>query len=86
MLAAEGRDLRAVAGDQGRRHQIGELGDEDLLGRVAHLGRVVHHQRLRMDALEEVGRGDVGHVEGRILAHQHHVDARRDRRGSARPA
>ena len=26
-----------------------------------------------MDVLEQVGGGDVGHVEGRVLAHQHHV-------------
>ena len=28
-----------------------------------------------MDALEHVGRGDIGEVERRILAQQHHVEA-----------
>ena len=40
------------------------------------MGRVVDHQRLRVDALEEMGRGDVAHVEGRVLAEQHHVEGR----------
>ncbi len=30
-----------------------------------------------MDALEQMGRGDIGHVEGRILAQQHHVHGRK---------
>ncbi len=29
-----------------------------------------------MDQLQEIGGGDIGHVEGRILAHQHHVEFR----------
>ncbi len=29
-----------------------------------------------MDPLQEIGGGDVGHVEGRVLAHQHHVELR----------
>jgi hypothetical protein len=29
-----------------------------------------------MDALKQVRRRDVGHVEGRVLAHEHHIDAR----------
>ena len=37
--------------------------------------RVVHHQRVGMDALEQMRRGDVGHVEGRVLAQEHHVEA-----------
>jgi hypothetical protein len=65
-----------VLGDQRFRHQVGELGDEDLLRRIAHPGRIVDHQRLRMDALEEMRRRDVVHVEGRILAQQHHVHLR----------
>jgi hypothetical protein len=76
VLAPERLDLAPVAGDQRRRHQVGELRDEDLLGRVAHLRRIVDDERLRMDALEEMRRRDVGHVEGRILAQQHHVGLR----------
>ncbi len=50
-----------------------KLHDEDLFRRVAHRSRVVHHQRARVDALENVRVGDVGHVEGRILPQQHDV-------------
>ena len=49
--------------------------DEELLGRVAHLGGVVDDQRARMHVLQHVRRRDVGHVEGRVLAHQHDIDA-----------
>ena len=59
-----------------RRHQVGKFGDEDFLRRVAHMGRIVDHQRPGMDALEHVRRGDIGEVERRILAQQHHVEGR----------
>jgi len=72
-LVAEAADLGGIAGDEGGRHQVGEFGDEDLFRRIAHPGRIVDDERLRMDALEQVRRGDVGHVEGRVLAQQHHV-------------
>ena len=51
MLAAEGLDLGLVTGDQGSGHEIGEFGDEDFFGRIAHRGRVIDDERLRMDAL-----------------------------------
>ncbi|BBK39856.1 hypothetical protein STAQ_49340 [Allostella sp. ATCC 35155] len=35
--------------------------------------RVVHDQGLRVDVLQEMGRRDVGHVEGRVLPHQDDV-------------
>jgi len=73
---AEGEDLLPVAADERRRRQAGELGDEQLLRRVPHMGRVVHHERLRVDAIEDVRGGDVAHVEGRVLAEQHHVEGR----------
>jgi hypothetical protein len=73
VLGAEGADRFRVAGDQGRRHQVGELGDEDFLGRVAHPVRVVDDQRAFGQALQDVGRRDVAHVEGRVLAQVHHV-------------
>ena len=73
-----------VVGDQGRRHQLGELGDEQLLGRVADRDRVVDHQRLRVDPLEQVRGRDVGQVERRILAHQHDVEGRAGRASRAR--
>ena len=86
MLLAEARGFRRVAGDQGRRHQVGELGDEDLFRRVAHPGRVVDHQRLRVDALEHMRGGDVVHVEGRVLAQQHHVHGPTGRCAPASPS
>ena len=46
-------------------------------GALRTLDRVVHHQGLRVDALQDVGGGDVGHVERRVLAHQHDVEASR---------
>ena len=49
------------------------MGDEQLFGRVAHLDRVVDHQRRWVDVLEEMRRRDIGHVEGRVLAHQDDV-------------
>ncbi len=73
---AEVPDRLDVGGDQGRRLQAGKAGDQQLLGRVAHLHGVVHHQGLRVDPLQEIGGGDVGHVERRVLAHQHHVELR----------
>jgi hypothetical protein len=72
-LRPELGDGGAVPGDERRRHQIGEVRDQQLLGRVADGGRVVHHQRLGVDMLQHVGGGDIGHVEGRVLPHQDHV-------------
>ena len=37
--------------------------------------RIVDHQRLGMDALEQMRRGDVGQVERRVLPHQDDVVA-----------
>ena len=71
---AELEDALAVRGDQGRRHEGGEIGDEQFLRRVPHMDGVVDHQGLGMDVLEEMGGGDVGHVEGRVLAHHHDVE------------
>ena len=34
-------------------------------------------KRLGMDALKNMRRGDVGHVERRVLAHQHHIRLRK---------
>ena len=76
MLVAEPPDRLRIARDQGRRHQVRIAVDVDFLRRVAHLGRVVHHQRRRVDMLEKMGRRDVGQVEGRILAQQDHVHLR----------
>ncbi len=64
VLGAEGQNLAPVAGDERRRHHVFELGDRELLRRVAHMGGIVHHQGLGVDALQNMGRGDIGHVEG----------------------
>ncbi len=73
---AEAFDLVEVAREQRRRHQLRKLRDEHLLRRIAHLGRVVDHERLGVNALEQVRGRDIGEVEGRVLAHQHHVEGR----------
>ncbi len=85
VLAPEILDLGLVARDQRRRHQMRELRDEDLLGRVANVVRIVDDEHLRVDPLEQVRRGDVGEVERRILAHQHHVDGVRQHHPLRRP-
>ncbi len=76
VLVPEGADLVAVAGQEGRRHQLPEAQHKELLRRVAHRRRIVDHERpVRRQQLEQMGRGDIGHVERRVLAHQDHVDA-----------
>ena len=35
---------------------------------------IVDDQRLRLNALEEMRRGDVSEIERRILAQQHHIE------------
>ena len=74
LLGAKSFDGVEVAGQQGRRHQIGKFGDEDFFRRVAHMARIVDHQGFGMDAVEHVGRRDIGEVERRVLAQQHHVE------------
>ena len=73
MFGAEIANEIAVRGDQCRRHQRTELVHEQLLGRVAHLHRIVDHQGFGVDLLEQMSRRDVGHVERRVLPHEHHV-------------
>jgi hypothetical protein len=75
LLGAERLDGVEVAREQSRRHQIGKFGDEDFFRRVAHMARIVDHQGFGMDAVEHVGRRDIGEVERRVLAQQHHVEA-----------
>ncbi len=71
---AEDHDLAPVARDQRLGHEIGEMRDEKLFRRVAHMGRIVHDERLRVNVLQNVCRRDVAHVEGRVLAHEHDVE------------
>ena len=75
VLLPKGADLVAVAGQEGRRHQLLEAQHEQLFGRVAHRGRIVDDERpIFRQQFQQVRRGDVGHVEGRVLAHQHDID------------
>ena len=76
MLVPEGADFVGVEGEDGRRHQLPEAQHEQLFRGVAHRGRVVDDERpILGQQLQQVRRGDVGHVERRVLAHQDHVDA-----------
>ena len=74
VLGAKRLDRFEIAGDQRRRHQLGKFGDKNFLRRIAHMGRIVDHERLRMNALEHVRRRDVGQIERRVLAQQHDVE------------
>ena len=74
VLGAKRLDGVEVAGDQRRRHQVGKFGDEHLLRRVAHMRRIVDHQRFGLNPLQHVRGGDVGEVERRILAQQHDIE------------
>ena len=78
VFIAEGMNLGPVIGDQGRRHQAVEMGDEKLFRRITDMSRVVDHQGLWVDMLKHMRRGDIGHVEGRVLAHQHHIHVARE--------
>ena len=73
MFVQERLRLGEAARDERRRHELREVEDEHLFGRVADLGGIVDHQGLATDALQQVGGGDVAEVERRVLAHQHYV-------------
>jgi hypothetical protein len=75
VLGAERLDLGEVAGDQRRRHQIRKLHHEHLFRRVADLRRLVDDQGRGADALEQMGRGDIGQVERRVLPQQDDIEA-----------
>ena len=80
---AEFRERRRRPRDQGRRRQVPELRDQQFLGRVADPEGVVHDQGRIARMLEDVGRGHVVHVEGRVLAQKDHVELV-ERRGPRR--
>ena len=75
-LFAEGADFGRIAGNERRRHQVRKLRDEDLFRRIAHPSRIVDDERLRVDALQHVGRRDIGHVEWRVLTEQNDIHGR----------
>ena len=75
MLLPEGADLVAVAGEQGRRHQLSEAQHKEFLRRIAYRGRIIDDERaVFRQQLEKMGRRDVGHVEWRVLSHQDDVE------------
>ena len=76
VLGAKGVDLVEITRDQRRRHQLGKVEHEQLFRRIAHARRIVDHQRLGVNSLEEMRAGDVGEIERRILPQQHHVERR----------
>ena len=65
-----------IARNKGRRHEIGVLEDIELLRRVANLCRVIDDERFRVHRLEQMGVGDVVHVERRVLPHQDNIAGR----------
>ena len=73
VFGAKGVDRRALAGDEGRRHQLRIIHHEQLFRRIAHAGGIVDDEGLAADLFQQMGRGDIGEVKGRILAQQHHV-------------
>jgi hypothetical protein len=73
VLEPEGTDRLEIPRNHRWGHELGEVRDQQLLGSVPHRRWVVHHQRVRMDVLQQMGRSDVSHIERRVLAHQHHV-------------
>ena len=73
MFRPEGRDAAAISCHHRNRHQIWEMGDEQLFRRIAHLRRIIHHERLGVDMFQNMGGRNVAHVKGRVLAHQHNI-------------
>ena len=66
-------DLLDRARDHCRRHQVEEIKHKDFLWCIAHAFGIIDDEGFRMDALEQMGRGDVGHVERWILPEHDHV-------------
>ena len=66
------RKARISAGSrrQRRRDKIGEIGDQQLFRGVTDFRRVVDHERLRVQMLEQMRRRDILHIKGRVLPHQ----------------
>jgi len=52
VLVSERGDFAGIGGDQGRRHERREAGDEELFRGVADMRRIVDHQGLWVDMLE----------------------------------
>ena len=74
VFVAERFDLGKVAREHRRRHQFGVIQHEHFFRRVADFRRIVDDQRLGVDALKKMRRGDVIEIERRVLPHQHGVE------------
>ena len=72
-LGAKIRQRRRIAGNQGGRQQPVKQGWENLFRRITHRRRVIDHQCLRVNTLQQMRGGNIMHVKGRVLAHQHHI-------------
>ena len=77
MPCLEGADRRQIAGDHRWRGQLRIVENQQLFRRIAHPERIVHHQRAGMDALQDMGCGDIAHVKGRILAQPDDIKGRK---------
>jgi hypothetical protein len=76
MRRSERADFLPVRCNARGRHDALEQRHEQLLRRVAHVERIVDHKRLGMNPLEQMSGRNVGHVERRVLPHEHHVRLR----------
>ena len=56
------------------RREIGEIEDQELFGRVAHPEGIVDDERSALEPVQNVGRRDVTHIEGRVLAQPDDID------------
>src|SRR4051794_27973376 len=59
--------------DRGRGHELRKIQNPDFFRSVADARRVIDHQCFALDALQQMGSGDVTEIEWRILAHQNDI-------------
>ena len=55
------------------RCQLWKVQNHQLFRPVPHPSRVIHDKRLTLEAIQHMCRGDVAHVERRILAQPNHI-------------
>ena len=77
VLAPKRFDLRLIARDQRRRHELRIIHHEQLLGGVPNADRIVHDECCGRQPLQKMCRGDVGEIKWRILPQQHHIHRRK---------
>ena len=74
MLLLEGTHFRERPRNQGRRHELRIIENEDFFRRVADADRIIDHKRVALDAFKQMGGRDITQVERRVLAHQDDID------------